>query len=120
MIWNILRNVMDLEQNKTKTEYVVSVMNKSYLAQSFNIIVNPIILFCLMQDKLDAVDGLSGAVHDYQITAFLFMFFFNLVNIPYRILRFIVWIPFTRRLIIKYLCRATGDSYSYEETKLIF
>ena len=120
MIWNILRNVMQIEQNKTKTEYVVSVMNKSYLAQSFNIIVQPIILFCVLQDKLDAVDGLSGSVHDYQITAFIFMFFFNLVNVPYRILRLLLAVSTIRRLIIRYLCRATGDFYSFEETKLIF
>ena len=103
MIWNILRTVMELEENKTKTEYVVSVMNKSYLAQSFNIIVQPIIMFCVLQDKLDAVDGLSGAVHDYQITAFIFMFFFNCANVPYRVLRLIVLIPCTLFAMVEFL-----------------
>lgn len=105
IIWNILNSVIEIEHNKTKTESVVSVMNKSYLAQSFNIIVLPIFMSVALADNLHGVDGLSGAVHDYQLTAFLFMILFNLVNVPHRITQLIICFSCTRRLLIKYLLR---------------
>ena len=105
IIWNILNYVIEIEKNKTKTESVVSVMNKSYLTQSFNIIVLPIVMSVSIGNNLNGVDGLSGAVHDYQLTAFLFMILFNLINVPHRLTQLIVCLPCTRRLFIKYLLR---------------
>ena len=49
--------------------------------------------------------GLAGAVHDYQITAFLFMILFNLVNIPHRFNQLILCLPCFRRFAIRYNLR---------------
>ena len=80
-------------------------MNKSYLAQSANIIILPIIMNVVIGGNLHGVTGLAGAVHDYQLTAFLFMILFNLVNVPHRLTQLIVCLPCTRRLLIMYLLR---------------
>lgn len=109
IIWNILNSVIEIEKNKTKTESIVSVMNKSYIAQSFNIIVLPMVMNLSFADNLEGVDGLSGAVHDYQLTAFIFMILFNLINVPHRLTQLLVLIPCVRRLLISYLCRVTNE-----------
>lgn len=107
LIWNILNNVISIEENKTKSEQIASVMNKSYLGQSCNVIVLPMIMNLVFADNLYGPNGLSGAVHDYQITVFFFMLLFNLINIPHRITQLLVLIPCTRRMLIKYFCRIT-------------
>ena len=117
LIWNILNYVISFEDDKTKTESIISVMNKSYVAQSFNIIILPIIMSLVFADDLNGAGGLAGSVHDYQLTVFLFMILFNLINIPHRITQLLVLFPCTRRLIIKYLCRVTDELDSMEEIK---
>ena len=114
LIWNILLKIVFIEENYTKTINIMSVMNKSYISQSINIIIIPIIL---NSDNLDGPSGLAGQVHDFQITSFLFMTLFNLVNVPHRIVQFLKCFPCIRRPIIKYLCRITGDFDSYSEMK---
>lgn len=92
---------------------MASVMHKSYLAQSVNVIALPIIVNLAFNDKLFEPSGLGGAVHDYQLTVFIFMFFFNVVNIPHRITQLIVCIPCFRRLFIKYHCRVIDKLQTY-------
>ena len=92
-------------------------MNKSYIAQSFNIIILPMIMNLVFKDNVDGPDGLMGAIHDYQLTAFLFMILFNLINVPHRLTQLLVLMPCTRRLITQYLCRVTNDFNSMEEIK---
>ena len=84
-------------------------MNKSYLGQSCNIIVLPLIMNLVFNDNLNGPNGLSGAVHDYQVTVFLFMLLFNLINIPHRLTQLLVCFPCTRRPLIKYFCRVTDE-----------
>ena len=111
IIWNLLNRLIQIEHNKTKTESITSVMNKSYLAQSANVIILPLVMNLGIGHNLNGANGLAGTVHDYQLTAFLFMILFNLVNIPHRLTQLIVCIPLTRRLFIKYLMRVkTFDS----------
>jgi len=83
-------------------------MHKSYVSQLINIILIPIIINVVLDDNIDGPTGLAGQVHDFQLTSFLFMALFNLINIPHRIVQIIKCIPCLRRLAIKYLCRVTG------------
>lgn len=106
--------VVDIEKNKTKTESMASVMHKSYLAQSANVIILPIIVNLVFGDKLFEPSGLAGAVHDYQLTVFIFMIFFNVINVPHRITQLIVCIPCLRRIFIKYYCRVIDKLTTYE------
>ena len=89
-------------------------MNKSYVGQSFNIIVLPLIIHLGLDNNLKGINGLSGAIHDYQLTSFVFSIIFNLVNVPYRITQLIVLIPCLRRIFIKYYCRITNNLNSLE------
>ena len=92
-------------------------MNKSYFSQIINIIFIPIILNVVVSDNLDGATGLSGQVHDFQLTAFLFMMLFNLVNVPHRMISFIRCVKPLRRWAIKYFCRVSGDLDTFEEIK---
>lgn len=89
-------------------------MNKSYLSQLINIIVIPIILNIAITDNLHGATGLAGQVHDFQITAFLFMTLFNLVNVPDLYIKFLRFVRPLRRFTIRYMCRATGRIDTYE------
>ena len=121
IIWNLLNRLIQIEHNKTKTESITSVMNKSYLAQSANVIILPLVMNLGIGHNLNGANGLAGTVHDYQLTAFLFMILFNLVNIPHRLTQLIVCIPLTRRLFIKYLMRVkTFDSLDQIKDVLAF
>jgi hypothetical protein len=106
VIWNLLQWVIEIEQSKTKTEAILSIMNKSYLAQSCNVIVLPMLMNLAFASDLDGPAGLAGAVHDYQITAFLFMLVFNLLNVPHRLAQLVLCLPCLRRLAIWYHLRA--------------
>ena len=117
LIWIILLNVVLLEENYTKTINIMSVMNKSYASQLINIILIPIIINVFQDDNIDGPTGLAGQVHDFQLTSFLFMFLFNMVNIPHRITMLIQCIPCLRRKAIQYHCRITGEFDNYAEMK---
>jgi hypothetical protein len=92
-------------------------MNKSYVSQMINIILIPIIINMIQDENLDGPTGLAGQVHDFQLTSFLFMTLFNLVNVPHRIVSFIRCIPCLRRYAIRYLCRVTGEFDTYAEMR---
>ena len=92
-------------------------MNKSYFSQIVNLIFIPIILNVVVNDNIYGATGLSGQVHDFQLTAFLFMMLFNLINVPHRIVSFIRCVKPLRRLTIKYLCRVTGDLDTFDEIR---
>ena len=77
-------------------------MNKSYFIQSFHVIILPLLFNLYYKYDLYGSDGLAGSAHDYQISSFIFMIIFNLVNIPHRINQIIICIPFLRRLAIRY------------------
>ena len=80
-------------------------MNKSYLSQLINIIVIPIILNIAITDNLHGATGLAGQVHDFQITAFLFMTLFNLVNVPDLYIKFLNRIPFLKIVLIQIMLK---------------
>ena len=90
LIWNVLLNVVFIEENYTKTDNLISVMNKSYLTQVINLIVVPMVIYLgFNNNHIDGADGLTGQIHDFQLTSVLFMTLFNLVNVPHRIVRLI-------------------------------
>lgn len=113
LIWNILLNIVFIEENYTKTANIMSVMNKSYVSQSINIILIPIILSYFSENDLDGPTGLAGQVHDFQLTSFLFMTLFNLVNVPFRFTQFLKCFKCLRRPIIRYFCRISGEFDTY-------
>ena len=64
-------------------------MNKSYFGQAVNIIIVPMVVTVGINGKLDGADGLMGQIHDYQLLSLLFMIYFNLINVPHRIVQII-------------------------------
>jgi hypothetical protein len=109
LIWNVLLNIIVIEKNNTKTANVISVMNKSYFTQAINLIVVPMIINVSVKDNIDGADGLMGQIHDFQLTSFIFMMLFNLINVPHRIVMFIQCVKCLRRMAIRYFCRVTGE-----------
>lgn len=109
----MLLKVVFIEENYTKTINIMSVMNKSYLSQLINIIIIPIILNIGVSDNLHGATGLAGQAHDFQITVFLFMTLFNLVNVPDLFIKFLRFVKPIRRFVIRYLCRVTGELDTY-------
>jgi hypothetical protein len=101
-IWNILLLVIDLEQSRTKTQAIISVMDKSYLAQNCIFIVLPVLIAVAYGDDLDGPAGLAGSAHDDQIAALVFMLVFNLVNVPHRIVQVLTFIPWLRKVAIRF------------------
>ena len=99
---------MFIEENYTKTDNLISVMNKSYVTQAINLIIVPMVVSVGINGKIDGVNGLTGAVHDFQLTAFLFMALFNFVNVPHRLTMLILHVKCLRRMAIRYFCRVTG------------
>ena len=95
----------------------MSVMNKSYISQMVNVIIIPILINYVENDNLDGPTGLAGQAHDFQLTSFIFMTLFNLINVPHRFIQFLKCFKCLRRLVIRYLCRVTGDFDSYSEMK---
>ena len=83
-------------------------MNKTFVTQTINLIVVPLVVNVGINGKLDGVGGLMGTIHDYQLTTFLFMALFNFINVPHRIVMLIQHVKCLRRLAIRYLCRVTG------------
>lgn len=92
-------------------------MNKSYFSQLINIIIIPIILNIGISDNLHGATGLAGQAHDFQITVFLFMTLFNLINVPNLYIKFLRGLKPLRRFTIRYMCRATGQIDTFEEMK---
>ena len=80
-------------------------MNKKYFFFLITSIMFPLLIH---RQHIDSPSGLIGEVHDFQLTALLFRIFFDVVQIPYRVLQFIMWVRCSRRLAIKYFCRVTG------------
>ena len=109
LIWNVLLNVIFIEENHTKTANIISVMNKSFVTQTINLIVVPMIVSVGINDRIDGVGGLTGQIHDFQLTAFIFMTLFNLINVPHRIVMLIQHVKCLRRMAIRYYCRVTGE-----------
>lgn len=107
-IWNVLLNIVFIEENYTKTINITSVMNKSYFSQMINLILIPIILNVVVNDQIHGATGLAGQTHDFQITAFLFMTLFNLIYVPFRFFQFVRLVKPLRRFFIRKLCRVTG------------
>ena len=84
-------------------------MNKSFVTQTINLIVVPMIVSVGINDRIDGVGGLTGQIHDFQLTAFIFMTLFNLINVPHRIVMLIQHVKCLRRMAIRYYCRVTGE-----------
>jgi hypothetical protein len=117
LIWNVLLNVVVFEKNNSKTANVISVMNKSYFTQAVNLIIVPMIINVAVKNNIDGADGLMGQIHDFQLTSFIFMVIFNLVNVPHRVVMLIQSIKCLRRMAIRYFCRVTGEFDNVEEFK---
>ena len=92
-------------------------MNKNYVASSINIIVVPLIITGGLDNNFISPSGLTGTIHDYQITAFGFMILFNLINLPYRWSQLVRCIKCLRRSAIKKYCKIIGKLDSYTEMK---
>ena len=98
-----------IERNKTKTLQIQSVMKKSYVSQLIMIILVPLVINGFQNNKIDGPNGLAGQVHDFQITAFLFMALFNLVNFPYIFTRIIRCVTCLRNFFIRSYCQVIGE-----------
>lgn len=92
-------------------------MNKSYVTQTINLIVVPMVVSVGVNDHIDGAAGLAGQIQDFQLTAFIFMFLFNFINVPHRIVMLIQHVKCFRRMAIRYLCRVTGELDTMEEMK---
>ena len=117
LIWNVLGKAVVIEKNHTKTDNLVSIMNKNYLASTMNIIIVPLIVTGGFDQNFISPSGLTGTIHDYQITAFGFMMLFNLINLPYRFSQLTRCLTCLRRRAIKNSCKIFGKLDTYEEMK---
>ncbi len=52
IIWNTLISAVNLEQNNTNTDNVISIMSKGAFAQAINVLIIPLIFNYVMRDNL--------------------------------------------------------------------
>ena len=109
IIWNALVSLVDLEQNNTKTDNIISVMTKSSFAAAINVILLPILTNIVLKDNLYGPEGLIGIVLDFQFMVFFMMINFNVINFPYQIKRISRCIPFIRNHLIRSKARIIGE-----------
>ena len=88
-------------------------MNKNYAASSVNIIAVPLVVTGFVDNNYISPSGLTGTIHDYQLTSFLFFFLFNLINVPYRIDQIVRCFKCLRRRAIRKACKIFGKLDSY-------
>ena len=108
---------ISIEKNHTKTDNLISIMNKNYVASTMNIIVVPLVVTGFVDGNFISPSGLTGTIHDYQITAFLFFLLWNLINLPYRWKQIVRCISCLRRRAISATCKIFGKLDSYTEIK---
>ena len=117
IIWLVLVATIDIEHHNTKSDAIVSVMQKASFAQAINVLLLPIILNLVMKDNFSGPDGLSGMVLDFQFTVFFMMMVWNLINPPYQLKRLILSIPYLRNRKIYSLSKIVGEHYDYSEIR---
>ena len=83
-------------------------MTKSLIAQTINIIINPIIATFVNGKDLYGSSGLAGMALTYQIVMLGMMMIYFLFNPFYLGKRLILKIRCLRNMIIKYLTRVVG------------
>ena len=92
-------------------------MKKSIIAQTINIIVNPIIAVFVNNKGLYGVNGLSGMALTYQMIMLGMMFLYNIFNPFYLGKKLLLYIPCIRNCIIKYQSNIKNETYTYEQIK---
>ena len=80
-------------------------MKKSIIAQSINIIVNPLIAKLVNEKDLYGSDGLAGMALTYQFVMLGMMIIYYILNPFYLGKRLLLFMPCTRKSIIRYFCR---------------
>ena len=115
LIWIALVRMIGLEENNTKTDNIISIMSKSAVAQSINVILLPIITNLILEDKLEGPDGLIGWSLDYQFTVLIMMLNLNLINFPYLLKRIFIATPCIRNCLIRYYSKPVGVIDTNEE-----
>lgn len=83
-------------------------MKKSIIAQTINIIVNPIISTFVNGKSLYGSAGLAGMGLTYQMIMVCMMLIYNPFNPFYLGKKLLLKIKCIRNIIIKYLCRIVG------------
>lgn len=83
-------------------------MKKSIIAQSLNIIVNPIISTFVNNKSLYGSAGLAGMALTYQIVMVFMMLIYYIFNPFYLGKKLLLKIRCFRNIIIKYLLRIVG------------
>lgn len=114
LIWFWLSIVVTYEQNNTKTDNIISSMKKSIIAQTINIIVNPILAIFVNQKGLYGVNGLSGMALTYQIIMLGMMFLYNIFNPFYLLKKMILSLGCLRNILIKSHCKLKNHTYNYD------
>lgn len=102
VLWFSLFYLLDLEYNHTKTNKIISQMNKTSFLMWVNIIILPIMVNYIVRKKYFGSDGVSGIVFDYHIsalTAGLIVKFIDPVN-------FIFWVCLSIKTIRNYFIKA--------------
>lgn len=108
LIWFWLSIIISFESNNTKTEAIISSMTKSIIAQTINIIINPIIATFVNEKDLFGSSGLAGMAVTYQIVMLGMMMVYYIFNPFYLGKKLILKIRCLRNIIIKYLIRVVG------------
>lgn len=117
LIWNALVKMIGFEENNTKTDNIISIMSKSTVTQSINVILLPIIANLIIKDNLYGTQGLIGLALDYQFTVLLMMLNLNMLNLPYQLTRISLCIPCIRNYIIRSKSKPVGEIDTREEIK---
>lgn len=105
LIWLILSFLVAYEHNNTKTEAIISLMKKSILAQTINIIVTPMISKYVNMRPLYGDLGVSGMALSYQFVMVVMMVFYYILN-PLHIGKYLILkISSIRNYIIRKNCK---------------
>lgn len=108
LIWFYLSIVVSYEHSNTRTATIISSMKKSIIAQTINIIVNPMIAKFINDKSLYGPKSLSEMALTYQFVMLGMMILYYILN-PFSLgKQLLLKISLTRRFIIRYLCRVVG------------
>ncbi len=83
-IWVRLLRSVSFEKNKTKSEDIISAINKASFFQDCNSILAPIIIQIYQENQLVGMDGISSSALDFQLVSFVFMLLWQLVDPIYQ------------------------------------